>query len=87
MPGDYICIDPKTTITPSGFIKSRFLDDKLSVAILYGLLKTMKEEFIIPCDTWYFLISNYEEVGRWMRISQKKLKKLLRWIWDVLVKT
>lgn len=75
MPGDYICIDPKTTITPSGFIKSRFLDDKLSVAILYGLLKTMKEEFIIPHDTWYFLISTYEEVGHAVHISQKKLKK------------
>ena len=44
MPGDYICIDPKTTITPSGFIKSRFLDDKLSVAILYGLLKTIRKK-------------------------------------------
>ena len=31
--GDYITIDTKTQITPSGFIKSRFLDDKMSVAI------------------------------------------------------
>lgn len=63
MAGDYICIDPKTTITPSGFIKSRFLDDKLSVAILYGLLKTIKEENIELEDSWYFMISTYEEVG------------------------
>ena len=34
--GDYIAIDPKTTITSSGFIKSRFLDDKMSVAILFA---------------------------------------------------
>ena len=30
--GDYICIDPKTTVTESGFLKSRFIDDKASVA-------------------------------------------------------
>ena len=35
--GDYIAIEPKTTITDSGFIKSRFLDDKMSVAILFGI--------------------------------------------------
>ncbi|MGN0776508.1 MAG: peptidase M42, partial [Candidatus Ventricola sp.] len=34
--GDYICFDPRTRITRSGYIKSRFLDDKLSVGILLG---------------------------------------------------
>ena len=34
MTGDIVCFDPRTVVTPSGFIKSRFLDDKLSVAIL-----------------------------------------------------
>lgn len=77
MPGDYICIDPKTTITPSGFIKSRFLDDKLSVAILYGLLKTMKEEFIIPRDTWYFLISTYEEVGHGCAYIPEEIEEVI----------
>ncbi|MEG0366760.1 MAG: aminopeptidase, partial [Coprobacillus sp.] len=46
--GDYIAIDTKTTITDSGFIKSRFLDDKMSVAILFGMLKTLKENNITP---------------------------------------
>lgn len=77
MPGDYICIDPKTTITPSGFIKSRFLDDKLSVAILYGLIKTMKEEFIIPHDTWYFLISTYEEVGHGCAYIPEEIEEVI----------
>lgn len=36
MTGDVVCFDPRTTVTPSGYIKSRFLDDKLSVAILLG---------------------------------------------------
>ena len=34
LPGDIVCFDPRTTYTKSGYIKSRFLDDKLSVGIL-----------------------------------------------------
>ena len=43
-PGDFIFFDPKTFITESGFIKSRFLDDKISVSILFGLLHYLREE-------------------------------------------
>ena len=32
--GDFVCFDPRSRITESGYIKSRFLDDKLSVGIL-----------------------------------------------------
>jgi putative aminopeptidase FrvX len=62
-PGDFIFFDPKTTITKSGFIKSRFLDDKISVAILLGLLKYLKDESIKPNANLTFIISTYEEVG------------------------
>lgn len=61
--GDYIALDPKTTITPSGYIKSRFLDDKLSVAIIFELLKHLKEENIKPKCNLKVIISTYEEVG------------------------
>ncbi len=61
--GDYIAIETKTTITDSGFIKSRFLDDKLSVAIFLGILKEFKEKNITPTDNIIFIISTYEEVG------------------------
>lgn len=61
--GDYIALDPKTTITESGYIKSRFLDDKLSVAIIFDLLKHLKEENITPKYTLKVIISTYEEVG------------------------
>lgn len=77
MPGDYICIDPKTTITPGGFIKSRFLDDKLSVAILYGLLKTFKEENIELEDSWRFMISTYEEVGHGCAYIPDEVEELI----------
>ncbi len=62
-PGDFIFIDPKTTITESGFIKSRFIDDKGSVAALIGLLELMSRENIKPKFTTKIVISIYEEVG------------------------
>lgn len=62
-PGDFIFFDPKTTITKSGFIKSRFLDDKISVSILFGLLKYLYENTITPKHTLRIIISTYEEVG------------------------
>ncbi|GAB6169486.1 M42 family metallopeptidase [Clostridium carnis] len=61
--GDFIFIDPKTTITESGFIKSRFIDDKGSVAALMGLLEVLSREKIVPAYTTKILISTYEEVG------------------------
>ena len=61
--GDFIAIDPKTIITENGFIKSRFLDDKISVAILFGLLNHLKVNNIILDSTLKVIISTYEEVG------------------------
>ncbi|EHR1328597.1 MAG: M42 family metallopeptidase [Clostridium perfringens] len=61
--GDFIFIDPKTTITESGFIKSRFIDDKGSVSALIGLLELLKRENIKPKYKTKIFISVYEEVG------------------------
>ncbi len=61
--GDYIFIDPKTTVTPSGFLKSRFIDDKGSAACLMTILKIMKEEHLVPAYRTKFFFSVYEEVG------------------------
>ena len=63
MPGDYILINPKTTVTKSGFLKSRFIDDKGSVACLLALLKIMKEEGLKPQYKTKYIITTYEEVG------------------------
>lgn len=62
-PGDYIFFDPKTVITKSGFIKSRFLDDKISVSILFGLLKYLNDNSITPKQNLKLIISTFEEVG------------------------
>jgi len=61
--GDYISFDPKFELTESGFIKSRHLDDKASVAVLLGILKDISETGDLPERKIKILISNYEEVG------------------------
>ena len=61
--GDYVCFDPRVCITKSGYIKSRFLDDKLSVGILLGYAKYLKDEGITPSRAVYAHITSYEEVG------------------------
>lgn len=61
--GDYISFDPRTVITDTGFIKSRFLDDKVSAAILLDLLRKYKEENIELPHTTHFMFSVFEEVG------------------------
>lgn len=63
MPGDFVCFHPGTVITKSGFIKSRFLDDKLSVGILLGYAKYLKEEKIEAKRRIFHHITVYEEVG------------------------
>jgi len=61
--GDIVCFDPRARITESGYIKSRFLDDKLSVGILLGFAKYMKDKSITPARRVYAHVTVYEEVG------------------------
>ena len=75
--GDYIAFDTKTQLTASGFIKSRFLDDKLSVAIMFGMLKTLKEQNIIPRHSLMLMISTFEEVGHGSSYVPDNLDELI----------
>lgn len=75
--GDIIAIDPKVEILDSGFIKSRFLDDKISVALIIGLLKYFKDHNIVPSYKTKVLFSTYEEVGHGMAHLPSDIKELL----------
>lgn len=61
--GDFVSFDPRVQMTESGYIKSRHLDDKVSVAILLQLIKRLQDEKITLPYTTHFLISNNEEIG------------------------
>ena len=61
--GDIVCFDPRTRRTASGYLKSRFLDDKLSVGILLGLAKYLRDTGASPNRHVYVHVTVYEEVG------------------------
>ena len=61
--GDIIAFDARVEETEYGFIRSRHLDDKASVAAIYGALMAIKEAGLQPKQDTIIHISNYEEVG------------------------
>ena len=61
--GDIVCFDPRPRRTASGYLKSRFLDDKLSVGILLGLARYLRDTGAVPARRVYVHVSVYEEVG------------------------
>ena len=75
--GDYIFIDPKTVITNSGFLKSRFIDDKASVCLLLALLKEIKERNIKPKYMTYFYFVHQEEVGHGASALAKEISEFV----------
>lgn len=75
--GDYIFIDPKTTITESGFVKSRFIDDKISCCLILCVLKYLSEHNIEPTHTYKIIFSTYEEVGHGCSYIDQDIVQLL----------
>ena len=61
--GDVVCFAPRTRRTESGYLKSRFLDDKLSVGILLGFAKYLADNKITPARRVWVHVTVYEEVG------------------------
>jgi len=61
--GDFIYLDPRAELTDTGFVRSRHLDDKASVACIYGAVKAMCDAQLVPAQHTTILISNFEEVG------------------------
>jgi len=61
--GDFVFFDPRYEVSPAGFIKSRFLDDKACVAFMFGAIKALVDAKKSPVNTTIFYITNYEELG------------------------
>ena len=75
--GDYVFIEPKFTITESGFIKSRFIDDKASVCLILTILKYFKDNNIKPkYDTMVYFV-NHEEVGHGAATVDKNISEFV----------
>lgn len=61
--GDFISIEPKFTVTPSGFIKTRYLDDKAGTACALSLMEIFRRLDTKPKNKVKIIVSTYEEVG------------------------
>jgi putative aminopeptidase FrvX len=59
--GDFIFFDPRFEVTDTGFVKSRFMDDKACAGVLLDILVNHAEEIKKHSVGFYF--STYEEVG------------------------
>lgn len=63
MNGDLISVDPRCQITPNGYLKSRFIDDKAAVACCFNAIKYLKEHDLKPKYRTLFAFPHYEEIG------------------------
>lgn len=61
--GDFVTFNTRTEFKSNGYIKSRYIDDKVCVAQLFAYIKYLKDNDIKPKNRVYFYISNYEEIG------------------------
>ncbi|MCU0315153.1 MAG: M42 family metallopeptidase [Fimbriimonadaceae bacterium] len=61
--GDYVSFDPRFEKSPSGFIRSRFLDDKACVACALAAVKALSDIGVSPAQRTHLLFSVFEEVG------------------------
>lgn len=60
--GDFIVFDPRFERTATGFVKSRFLDDKAGAACVLEAMLALGKERLRKLPACFF-ISNFEEVG------------------------
>ena len=61
--GDFVAFDPRVEVTDTGFIRSRHLDDKASVACIVAACKALLDAGLRPAQRTTILISHFEEVG------------------------
>lgn len=61
--GDFVYFDPRVEVSESGFVRSRFLDDKACVACALAAIKALQDNGVTPSQRTTFQFSNFEEVG------------------------
>jgi putative aminopeptidase FrvX len=61
--GDFVSFDPRVETSVSGFVRSRFLDDKACVACAVAAAKALIDAGVTPAQTTTLQFSNFEEVG------------------------
>ena len=62
--GDMVAIEPRMQFTPTGFLKSRFIDNKGSIACVFTAIKYMQEHGMQPRYRTVFAFPYREEIGQ-----------------------
>lgn len=75
--GDIIYYDTRSEFTKSGFLKSRYIDNKVAVGILMDIVYEWSKNGIRPKYTTHFILSNYEEVGHGLSFIPANVSELL----------
>lgn len=75
--GDCVSFDPKFKVTESGYVKSKYLDDKLCIAQLFGYIKYMQENNLKPKHKLYIYISNFEEIGHGISLIPEDVNEFI----------
>jgi peptidase M42 family hydrolase len=61
--GDFVSLDANPIVTPSGYVKSRHLDDKAGIAAALGAFKSLIDADVAPLVSAHLLVTIAEEVG------------------------
>ena len=61
----------------NGYIKSRYLDDKLCVAQILAYLKYLKDNKLKPRTDLYIYFSNFEEIGHGVSVFPEDLDEFI----------
>lgn len=61
--GDFVSIDPRMQVTPNGYLKSRFIDDKAAIACCFAMLKYLTENGLKPKYRTLLAFPYTEEIG------------------------
>ena len=61
--GDFVSVDPRMQVTPNGYLKSRFIDDKAAIASCFTMLKYLKDHGVKPKYRTMLAFPYTEEIG------------------------
>lgn len=61
--GDFISLDPNLEFSTSGYVNSRYLDDKAGVSCLLAALKALVDADATPATTTHIFLTVTEEIG------------------------
>ena len=61
--GDFVSVEPRCQVTPNGYLKSRFIDDKAAVACCFEMIRYLKEQGLKPKYRTMIAFPYTEEIG------------------------